>query len=156
MSNAPSKPVSFSRPKVGYFSNRPRIIKLVVVLSVVHLFTLYSHTMGITNLEITTEILNDMNNKLLVGGIFCDLEKTIDCVNQDILLSELKLCGISDKDFQLYQSYLGNIYCRTAIHNDSKNSNEVSNWAKDIESHKVLFWDLYFFFYIFINTYPVL
>ena len=27
MSNAPSKPVSFSRPKVGYFSNRPRIYK---------------------------------------------------------------------------------------------------------------------------------
>ena len=26
MSNAPSKPVSFSRPKVGYFSNRPRTI----------------------------------------------------------------------------------------------------------------------------------
>jgi len=25
VSNAPSKPVSFSRPKVGYFSNRPRI-----------------------------------------------------------------------------------------------------------------------------------
>ena len=25
MSNAPSKPVSFFRPKVGYFSNRPRI-----------------------------------------------------------------------------------------------------------------------------------
>ena len=27
MSNAPSKPVSFSRPKVGYFSNRPRTVK---------------------------------------------------------------------------------------------------------------------------------
>jgi len=26
VSNAPSKPVSFSRPKVGYFSNRPRIL----------------------------------------------------------------------------------------------------------------------------------
>ena len=25
MSNAPSKPVSFSRPKVGYISNRPRM-----------------------------------------------------------------------------------------------------------------------------------
>jgi hypothetical protein len=24
VSNAPGKPVSFSRPKVGYFSNRPR------------------------------------------------------------------------------------------------------------------------------------
>ena len=32
MSNAPSKPVSFSRPKVGYFSNRPRIICCVVCL----------------------------------------------------------------------------------------------------------------------------
>ena len=86
----------------------------------------------------------------------CDLEKAFDCVSHDILLSKLKFYGFSDKDFQLYQSYLGNIYCRTAIHNDSNNSNEVSNWAKDIESHKVLFWDLYFFFYIFINTYPVL
>jgi len=34
VSNAPSKPVSFSRPKVGYFSNRPR--------TVVHLFSVYS------------------------------------------------------------------------------------------------------------------
>ena len=38
--------------------------------------------------------------------------------------------GISDKDLQLYQSYLGNRHCRTAIYNDSKNSNKVSNWAK--------------------------
>ena len=29
------------------------IIKLVVVLTVVHLFTLYSHTTGMSNLEIT-------------------------------------------------------------------------------------------------------
>jgi len=48
----------------------------------------------------------------------------------DILLSQLKFYGISDKDFQLYQSYLGNRYCRTAIYNDSENSNKVSNWAK--------------------------
>ena len=27
MSNTPSKPVSFSRPKVGYFSNRPRMAR---------------------------------------------------------------------------------------------------------------------------------
>jgi len=33
--------------------------------------------------KLTTEILNAMNNKLLVGGIFCDLEKTFDCVNHD-------------------------------------------------------------------------
>ena len=59
----------------------------------------------------------------------CDLEKAFDCVNYDILLCKLKYYGISDKDLQLYQSYLGNRYRRTAIYNDSKNINKVSNWA---------------------------
>jgi hypothetical protein len=80
--------------------------------------------------KLTTEILNAMSNKLLVGGIFCDLEKEFDCVNHDIVLSELKFYGVSDKDLTLYQSYLDNRYCRTAIYNDSENSNKVSNWAK--------------------------
>jgi len=80
--------------------------------------------------KLTTEILNVMNNKLLVGGIFYDLEKAFDCVNHDILLSKLKFYGISDKDLTLCQSYLGNRYCRTAIYDDSENSNKVSNWAK--------------------------
>ena len=71
-----------------------------------------------------------MNNKLLVGGIFCDLQKAFDCVNHDILLYKLKFYGISDKALQLYQSYLGNRYCRTAIYNDNESSNKVSNWAK--------------------------
>ena len=48
-----------------------------------------------------------MNNKLLVGGIFCDLEKAFDYIIHDILVPKLKLYGISDKDFQLYLSYLG-------------------------------------------------
>jgi len=48
-------------------------------------------------------ILNAMNNKLLVGGIICDLEKAF-----DILLSKLKFYGISGKDLALYHSYLGN------------------------------------------------
>jgi len=73
---------------------------------------------------LTTGILNAMNNKL-VGGIFCNLEKAFNCVNHNILLSKLKFYGISDKDFQLYQSYLGNRYCKTAIYNDSENSNKV-------------------------------
>jgi len=72
--------------------------------------------------KLTTEILNAMKNKLLVGEIFCDLEKAFDGVNHDILLCKLKFYGISDKALQLYQSYLGNRYCRTAIYNGKENS----------------------------------
>ena len=71
-----------------------------------------------------------MNNKLLVGGMFCDLEEAFYCVCHDIILSKLKYYGINDKDFQPYHSYLDNRYCRTAIYNDSENSNKVSYWAK--------------------------
>jgi len=47
----------------------------------------------------------------------------------------LKFYGISDKALQLYQSYLGNRYCSTAIYNGNENSNKVSDWAK--VSHRV-------------------
>ena len=80
--------------------------------------------------KLTTEISNAMNNKLLVGRIFCDLEKAFNCVNHDVLLSKLKFYGISDKDLQMYHSYLDNRYCRTAIYNDNENSHKVSNWAR--------------------------
>jgi len=89
----------------------------------------YSFRLGLrtdnATYKLTTETLNAMNNKLLVGGIFCDLEKAFDCVNHDILLSKMKFYGISEKDLTLYQSYLDKRYCRTAIYNDSENSNKV-------------------------------
>jgi hypothetical protein len=74
-------------------------------------------------------ILNAVNKKLPVGGIFCDLEKAFDCVDHDILLSKLKFYGIIGKDLALYYSYLDNRHFRTAIYNDSDNSNKVSSWA---------------------------
>ena len=79
--------------------------------------------------KLTTDILNAMNNKLLVGGIFCDLQKAFDCVNHSIPLSKLKFYGMNDKDLQICQLYLSNRYCRTTIYNENKNNNKVSNWA---------------------------
>jgi hypothetical protein len=51
-------------------------------------------------------ILNALNNKELVGGIFCDLHKAFDCVNYDILLSKLKHYGITGRVYDLIKSYL--------------------------------------------------
>ena len=44
-----------------------------------------------------TKNMTVLNNKLLVGGIFCDHHKAFDCVNYDILLSKMKFYGISGK-----------------------------------------------------------
>jgi hypothetical protein len=85
--------------------------------------------MGLKIDKLTTETLDAMDNKLLVGSIFCDLRKAIDCVDYGILLSKSKFYGISDKDLEFYQSYLDNRYCRTAAYNDSDIGNKVSSWA---------------------------
>jgi hypothetical protein len=47
-----------------------------------------------------------MNNRLSVGGIFCDLEKAFDCVNHGVIVDKLEFSGISGKFQTLIQPYL--------------------------------------------------
>jgi len=59
---------------------------------------------------LTTNILTALNNKLIVGGIFCDFHKAFDCVNHGILLSKMEFYGISGKDNNLIKFYLQDRY----------------------------------------------
>jgi len=65
---------------------------------------------------LTKNILTALNYKLLVGGIFCDLQKAFVCVNHDTLL----LYGISGKANNLIKSYLQGRYQRVLVDLDSK------------------------------------
>jgi hypothetical protein len=73
--------------------------------------------------KLTDEILNALNNRMMVGGIFCDLQKAFDCVNHNILLTKLEFYGITGIAYKLIKSYLEGIYQRVVL-----NNNSYSNW----------------------------
>jgi hypothetical protein len=75
------------------------------------------------------EIRNVLNNKLIVGGIFCDLEKAFSCVNHDILLAKLETYEITGKDKELHPSHLKDRYQRVLICNKSHHYSNLSNWT---------------------------
>jgi len=74
-------------------------------------------------LNITTAL----NNKQIVGGIFCDLSKAFDCVNSEILLSKLELYGIKGIFGTLLKSYLNERYQRVVI-KDTANNPIYTDW----------------------------
>jgi hypothetical protein len=80
--------------------------------------------------QLTNEILNASNNKILAGSIFCDQEKAFDSVNHDILMSKLSYYGINGKANKLLKSYLQNRYQTVHITNSHFNINTASDWRE--------------------------
>jgi hypothetical protein len=55
-------------------------------------------------------VLYPLNNKQIVGGIFCDLTKAFVCVDHDILISKIEKYGIFGKGKELIKSYIKGRY----------------------------------------------
>ena len=70
-----------------------------------------------TTCKLLNDILTSLNSKLIVGSIFCDLQKAFDCVNDDTLLLKLNFYGITGLVNKLSESYLKNWFQRVIIVN---------------------------------------
>jgi hypothetical protein len=64
---------------------------------------------------------------MMVGGIFCDLEKAFDCVNHNILLTKLEFYEITGITLKLIKSCLEGRYHRVVLNNSPPES--CSNWS---------------------------
>jgi len=100
------------------------IIEFVIILNHILVNEQFGFRHGLsTNVasyNLTKNILTALNNKFLVGGIFCDLQKAFDYVNHDILLSKMECYGISGKANNLIKSSLHGRCQRTLVDYDSK------------------------------------
>jgi hypothetical protein len=68
------------------------------------------------------EILNALNNRMMVGGIIYDLQKALDCINHNILLTKLEFYGIIGTSLKLIKSYLEGRYQRVVLNNSPESS----------------------------------
>jgi len=80
--------------------------------------------------KLVNETLSALNNKLMVGGIFFDLEKAFDCLNHNILLSQLQFYGVHGKTKSWFESYLNNRYMRVHISEGESNQTSFSTWEQ--------------------------
>jgi Reverse transcriptase (RNA-dependent DNA polymerase). len=80
--------------------------------------------------KLHNEILNALNNKLMAGGNFCDLEKAFDYVDHDILLSKLKFYRVTGKTFLSIKSYLQDRHYKVILKDKYANHNPYTTAEK--------------------------
>jgi len=81
-------------------------------------------------LKLINDVQIALNEKIIEGGIFCDLEKAFDSINHDILISKLNFYGAEGKTLLWFKSYLSNRYQRVILNNNVSCQNLSSTWQK--------------------------
>jgi hypothetical protein len=96
-------------------------------------------TMDMATFTAINNILLALNNKLAVGGIFCDLTMAFNCVNHEVLLAKLEFYGIHNTAGKLVKSYLTDRYQRTLISNNYiKGASEWQNVKQGVPQGLIL------------------
>ena len=80
--------------------------------------------------KLINEWLLALNNKLTDGGIFCDLEKAVNCIYHNILLSKYEFYGFRGRNNALLRSYLSDGCQRMLIDNSFSNTTTFTEWGK--------------------------
>jgi hypothetical protein len=70
-----------------------------------------------------------MNNNQIAGGVFCDLQKSFDCLNHKVLLDKLQFYRIDGKFKTLIKSYLTNRYQKLTFNKIEYNT-KSSKWVR--------------------------
>ena len=65
--------------------------------------------------RLTDSVFKSINQRMHVGRILCDLAKTWDCMNHEILLAKLHFYGIRGVSEDWFRSYLTNRVCGGAV-----------------------------------------
>jgi hypothetical protein len=71
-----------------------------------------------------------MNNKMIVGGSFCDLQKAFDSVNHKILLQKLEFYGLVGKFKTLIESYSNRRYQKVILGCITSYNCTASDWEE--------------------------
>jgi hypothetical protein len=66
-----------------------------------------------------------MNERKVVGGIFCDLQKAFDCVNHNILLTKLEFYGVTGTSLKLLKSSLEGRHRKVILPNSNSDWGEI-------------------------------
>jgi len=74
-------------------------------------------------------ILTAMNNILVIGCTFCDLQKAFDCENYNLLLDKLEFYGNDGKFKTLIESYLKGRYQKVTL-GIVTDSSKPSTWEE--------------------------